>query len=194
MPREELTQVFVALAIALESIHQSLDSVWYVGGSATIADRARDGSKFANASANAEIIGIDHLSVLLDLFPFKTDVGDPVLPAAIRAAGDIDAKLLLESGNALVQFVGEPASEAFCLSKREFAELSARAGDGGASERSGANRQTSGCQLAGDPDGVAIGNVHDDEILHHGIANVAVAVLVGKIGGKTKLIGRDAAA
>ena len=130
----------------------------------------------------------------LIFFAFEADVGDPVLAAAIGAAGDVDAELLLEAGDAVVELVGEPAGEAFGFGESEFAELGAGAGDGGASEGGGANRQSGGGEFAGDADGVAIGNVHDDEVLHHGVADVAVAVLVGKIGGEAELVGSDAAA
>ena len=46
---------------------------------------------FADGSADAEVEGVDHLAVLLDLLAFEADVGDPVLAAGVGAAGDVEA-------------------------------------------------------------------------------------------------------
>src|SRR5262249_42126229 len=146
---------FVALSIVGELIHQALDGIGNVGGGATIANRSRDRGKFANASADAEVIGVDHLAVLLDFLAFEADVGDPVLAAAIGAASDVDAKLLLEAGNAVVEFVCEPTRETLRFGERELAELGARASHCGASESGSANRQTCCGEFAGNADGVA---------------------------------------
>ena len=71
---------------------------------------------------------------MLDLLAFDADVGDPVLSATVGAAGDVEAKLLVELRQALFKFVDKPAGEALGLRDGELAELRAGAGDGAAPE------------------------------------------------------------
>ena len=73
-----------------------------------------------------------------------------MLAAAIGAAGDVDAELLLEAGDAVVELGGEPTGEAFGFGEREFAKLGSGAGDGGASESGGAHRQSGGGEFTSD--------------------------------------------
>jgi hypothetical protein len=43
----------------------------------------------AHRSAEAEVVGVGELAFVLDLLAFDADVGDPVLAAAVGAAGDV---------------------------------------------------------------------------------------------------------
>ena len=117
---------------------ETLDCVGHIGGGAAVAYRTGDGGEFAYAATDAEIVGVDHFAVDLDFLTFEADVGDPVLAAAVGAAGDVDAELLLEAGEAIVEFTGEPAREAFGFGERELAEFGAGASDRGAGESRGA--------------------------------------------------------
>ena len=134
-------------------------------GGAAIANGARDGSELADASADAEVIGVDHFAVLLDLFAFEADVGDPVLSAAIGAAGDVHAKLLIEPRDAFVEFIHEPAGKALGLGDGKFAELGAGAGDGTAPEVGSLHVQANLAEFAQQFAGFAVRNVHEDKIL-----------------------------
>ena len=63
----------------------------------------------ADSAADAEVVGVDELAVVLDLLAFDADVGDPVLAAAVGAAGDVELELLVEAGQALFELLDEPA-------------------------------------------------------------------------------------
>ena len=113
---------------------QALDGFGHERRGAAIADRARDGGVLADRSAEAEVVGVGQLALVLDLLAFEADVGDPVLAAAVGAAGDVELELLVELGQALFELVDEPAGEALGLGDGELAELGAGAGDGAAPE------------------------------------------------------------
>src|SRR5882757_9328673 len=123
MPREKATQIFAGRALLVEFAQQSLDGVRHIRRCATVSNRSRNGCELTNASANAKVVGIDHPPILLDLLAFNADVRDPVLPAAIRAPGDVQLELLLKAGQALVQFFCEPTRKALRLSKRQFTKF-----------------------------------------------------------------------
>src|SRR5580704_3550527 len=194
MARKELAEIFFRSAIFVELLEETLDRVGDIGGGAAVAYRPGDRGEFAYASADAEIVGIDHFAVELDFFALEADVGDPVLAATVGAAGDIDAELLLEAGDAVVEFAGEPARETFGFGESELAEFGASAGDRGACECGGANRQARSREFASNPDGVLVWDVYDHEILHDRVADVAVAVAVGQVGGESELCWGDASA
>ena len=127
-------QILFGLALGEVVAQQALDGFRHQRRGAAIADRARDGSVLADRSAEAEVEGVGELALVLDLLAFDADVGDPVLAAAIGAAGDVQAELLVELRQALFEFVDEPAGEALGLSDGQLAELGAGAGDGAAPE------------------------------------------------------------
>src|SRR5882762_1727376 len=115
MPSEKATQIFAGRALFVEFAQQSLNSVRDVGSSATVSNRSRNRRKLAHAAAYAEVVGIHHAPVLLDLLAFNADVRNPVLPAAIRAAGDVQLELFLKSGQPLIEFLCQPARKALRL-------------------------------------------------------------------------------
>jgi hypothetical protein len=88
----------------------------------------------ADRSADAEVEGVDHLAVLLDLLAFEADVGDPALAAGVGAAGDVQLDLLVEAGQPLFHLADQPLRERLGLGDRQLAELGAGAGDGAAPE------------------------------------------------------------
>ena len=90
----------------------------------------------AYGSAQAEVVRVGQLAFVLDLLAFHADVGDPVLAAAIRAAGHIQPELLIELRQPLFQFVHQPARKALGLGDGQLAEFRARAGHRAAPERS----------------------------------------------------------
>src|SRR5205823_5509084 len=127
---EELAQVLVRLPAGLVLAQQALDRGGDLRRRAAIPDLPRHALELAQRTAQEEIVGVDHPAVHLHLLPFDADVRDPVLAAAIRAAGDVDLQVLVEAGEALVQLLHEPAGEALRLRDGEFAELRSGAGNG----------------------------------------------------------------
>ena len=194
MAGEEVLERLGGFALSMEEIEEARDGVGDFISGATIADGTGDRGELADASADAEIIGIDHLAARFDFFAFDADVGNPVLAAGIGAAGDVKAELFLIVGETVFEFIGEPAGEGFGFGEGEFAEFGAGAGDGAASEGRGLNGKAGGSEF-GDNDGdVGFGDVDKEKILHEGVADVAVAIALSEIGGEVKLRGSDASA
>ena len=88
----------------------------------------------ADRSAQTEVIGVGELALVLDLLALDADVGDPVLSAAVGAAGDVQPELLIEFGQPLFKLIDEPARKALGLGDGQLAEFRARAGDSAAPE------------------------------------------------------------
>ena len=57
----------------------------------------------AHCSAEAEVVRIGQLAFVLDLLAFDADVGNPVLAAAVGAAGHMQLELLIELRQPLFQ-------------------------------------------------------------------------------------------
>src|SRR6185369_5176728 len=189
MPRQQLTQVLVSTATIVEFTEQALDGVRNVGGRATVTDRPGDGCKFADAAADAEVVGVDHLAIYFCFFAFEADVGNPMLTATVRASGDVQAYLFLKAGDAVVQLLGEPAGEAFGFSQSQFAELRAGAGDGAASKCGSADRKSGGGEFGCHSSSVLVRDVYDQQVLHHGVADVTVGIAIAQIGCQAQLLG-----
>ena len=113
---------------------QALDRFGDKRCGAAVSNGARDGRVLADCSAETEVVSVGQLALELDFLAFHADVGNPMLSAAIGAAGDMELELLVKLRQALFKFIDEPAREAFCLSDCELAELRACAGDCAAPE------------------------------------------------------------
>src|SRR5262249_36429472 len=148
-----------------------------------------DRSKLAEGSTHTEVISVDHLAVGFDLFALDADVRDPVLAAAIGAAGDVQLDLLLKRGKAILKFLREPSGKALGLGEGEFAELGAGAGDSAAGERRSLNRKPGQVEFLRDGRGVLLRHIGDEQILHDGGAQKAVGVAISKIGSRSELVG-----
>ena len=111
---------------------ETFDGFGDVRGGGAVADGPGGSGVAADGAAYAEEEGVHEGSVLLDLFAFEADVGDPVLAAGVGAAGDVELDLLIEGGKALLHFFDEPFGEGFGFGDGELAELGAGAGDGAA--------------------------------------------------------------
>src|SRR5208282_5695082 len=103
MAREESPQTFAVLTALVETLEETLDGIGNIRGGATITDRPRDRGELADASPNAEVICVDHPAIHFDFLAFDADVGDPMLAAAVWAAGNVDSKLFLKVGEALFE-------------------------------------------------------------------------------------------
>ena len=122
----------------------------------------------ADGAADAEVEGVDHLAVLLDLLAFEADVGDPVLAAGVGAAGDVEADLLVEAGETLFELGDEPLVEGLGLGDGELAELGAGAGDGSAPEGGDVDVEAECVELDDEAGGLAVGHVDDEDVLADG--------------------------
>jgi hypothetical protein len=69
----------------------------------------------ADAAADAEVVGINHLAAGPDFLSFNANVGDPVLPAGIGATGNVETKFVLKVGETLFQLLGKPAGKGLCF-------------------------------------------------------------------------------
>src|SRR5260370_6124972 len=106
-----------------------LVSIGHLGGGATVSDWPGDRGELANRAADAEVVGVHHATVHFDFLAFKADVGDPMLAATVRASGDVQLQLLIETGDAIFERLDEPASEAFRFGKSELAKFRPGASD-----------------------------------------------------------------
>src|SRR6266852_451862 len=145
-----------------------------------------------DGAADAEVVRIHHRAVHLDLLALDPEVGDPVLPTAVRTTRNVDPELLVEPRQALLEGLDEPAREALRLGERQLAELGARARDGAAPERRGLEREAGGLELARQRVSALAADVRDQEILHAGGPERTRAVAVGQVGHCLHLIRRDA--
>src|SRR5216683_665658 len=192
--REKSPQILSGYALLVEFTQQPLDGVRHFRRRAAITDGPCDRRKLAHAATNAEVIRVDHPAIDFQLFAFDADVRDPVLAAAIRASGDVQLELLLKPRQALIELFGEPARETFRFCERQFAKFRARARNRAARESGSAHRQAHRGQLAGDSRSMLVGYIHDQQVLHDGVAEMPVCVPIGEIGSGTQLLRRYAPA
>src|SRR6185437_6590551 len=136
-----LAEVFAGLPVGEVGAEEFLDGFGAVFGGGAETDRTARSGIFADRAADAEVEGIDHLAVLLDLLAFEADIGDPVLAAGVGAACDVQPDLLVETGKTVFHLADEPLGETHGFGDGELAELGAGAGDGAAEERRGLDAQ-----------------------------------------------------
>src|ERR1700721_2747565 len=95
----------------------------------------------AHAAADTEIIGVHHGAVMLDLLAFDAHVGDPVLAAAIGAAGYGELQLLIELRQPNLHLLHQPPRKSFRLGNCQLAELGPGASNGATPEVGSVNSQ-----------------------------------------------------
>jgi hypothetical protein len=186
-------EVFAFAAVCEIPAEEALDGLGAVFGGGAVADLAGDVGVLAYGPADAEVEGVDHLAVLLDLLAFEADVGDPALTAGVGAAGDVKSNLLVEAGKALLEIGDEPLVEGLGLGDGELAELGAGAGDGSAEECGGVDVQAEGVELDDEAGNLVVRDVGDENVLADGGAEVAVTVFVGEVGEGDELIAGETA-
>ena len=148
----------------------------------------------AERTADAEVVGVDRLAVDLELLAFDPEVGDPVLAATVGASGDVKFQVLIEAGQAVVEFFDQPARKALRFGDGELAELGAAAGNGPRKNGDAANGKSDGGEFFGESLGILLRHVDDEQVLHVRGAQVAVSKTFREFGGSLHLIGADAAA
>src|SRR5580693_3616717 len=162
---------------------QAFEGCWNLGGRNTITNRATDGGMLAYGSADTEVKGVHHFSFVLDLLSFQTDVGDPVLAAAVGAAGHMQLELLVEAGEASFQFFNEPPREALCFADGKLAEFGAGAGNCPAPECRALHVQSNLVELACQLSGSMVRNIDEEQILHDRRTELAIAEAFSKFRG-----------
>ena len=140
MTGKKAPQILTRPAIGEVAAQQAFDGFRDLGREAAKSDRPRNRLIQAERTAQAEVVGVHHVAVDLDLLAFDSDVGDPVLSATVGAAGDVQFQVLIKSGQAFFQFFHQPARKAFRLGDGQLAELRTAAGDGSAPKRRPAHR------------------------------------------------------
>src|ERR1700745_2036880 len=127
MAREELPQIFVGSPVLEIGALSPFDGIGHFGGKAPISNRTGNRLMEPDCAANAKVVGILHAVADPDLFAFDPDVGDPMLAATVRAPSHMQFQVLLEAGQAVFQFLDQPAGESLRLRDRKLAEFRATA-------------------------------------------------------------------
>ena len=115
----------------------------------------------AHRTAEAEIVGIGQLAFMLDLLALDADVGNPVLSATVRAAGNMQPELLVKLRQALFELIHEPTRETLGLSDGELAEFCSGAGYRAAPEGRCLDMQANLFQLARQFRGLMVRNIYE---------------------------------
>src|SRR5215469_423590 len=183
MAREELPQVFARFAQELVVAKQAFDRLRDLARRAAVSDGPCNRLVLADGAADAEVIRVDQLAVLLDFLAFKTEVGDPVLAATVRASRDMQLQVLLEARQALIQLFCEPARERLGLGDGDLAELSTGAGDDAAAKWRAFDRQSCQRQAVSDMGNMLPWHIGDQQVLHVGGAELTSGVAFAKVGG-----------
>src|ERR1700760_3147919 len=102
---------------------------------------------------------------MLDFFAFKADVGNPMLAAAIRAAGHVQLQLLIELRNPFLDLFDQPARKALRLRNSKLAELRAGAGNRAAPEGRALHAEASFFDFAGQFSSIFCRYVDEDQVL-----------------------------
>src|SRR5580700_7167594 len=193
MPRQKKPQILVCFSVLVESGQQPLDGIGNIRGGAAIANRPGDRSNLAEASADTEVVGVYHPAIYFDFFSLNADVGDPMLPATIWAASDVESQPFLKIGKPLFEFLREPSRKTLCFRQCELAKFRSRAGHGSACEHRGLDRKSSSSKLVRNRARVSLCHVDDQQILHGGRTGVAVRVAICQIRRRAQLLRRNTA-
>ena len=190
MAREVGAEVLAWFAFLEVTGQQSFESCWNLGGRNTITNGATDGGMFAYGSAYTEVKGVHHFSFVFDLLAFQANVSDPVLAAAVGAAGYMQLELLVEAGQTFFELLNEPPREALGLANGKLAELGAGAGNCPAPEGRALDMQSYLFELACQFSGFSLRNIDEEQILHDRRTELAVAEAFSKLRGRGELISR----
>src|SRR5262245_6496834 len=112
MAGAELPEILPGPPLLEIRAQQALDGGGHLRGRNAHALGPREAPVLPHRPADRELVRIHHVAIHPRLLAIEPDVGDPVLAAAVRAAGDVDPQMLLEAGQALLQTLHEPAREA----------------------------------------------------------------------------------
>src|SRR5271167_1446302 len=92
---EKMPKILARRAIGEIRSQQPFDGLGNLGRGATKPHSPRDFLIEPERSTQAEVIGVHHVSADLDLLAFDSDVGDPVLSAAVRTTRHMQFQMLI---------------------------------------------------------------------------------------------------
>ena len=112
------------------------------GTSSPARGSRRDGraAVLPEPAADEEVEAFHLHAALVEQHALKPDVGDRMLPARVRASGDVELDRVGESGQPILELLREANAEQLRLRERELAVLAARARRGAALERRAVER------------------------------------------------------
>src|SRR5580658_9126415 len=122
-------QVFTRVASLQVATEQPFQRIRHFGCQAAVPNWPGDLLMQAYRAADAKVVSVFELAPMLDLLAFDADVGDPMLSAAIGAAGHVQLQLLVEARQPHLEFVNNPAGKALGFGNGQFAEFTASAGN-----------------------------------------------------------------
>src|SRR5208283_2090462 len=186
--QEPGAQVLFRQAAGEVVAEQTLDRFRHQRRGAAIAYRACDGSVLAHRSAEAEVIRVGELALVLDFFALDADVGDPVLSAAIGAAGDVQPELLVKRGQPLFELIHDPACKALGFRDGQLAKLRAGAGDRATPERRTIDMKADLPKFPRQFCCLVVGNVDQEQVLRDSGAQRSASEALGKFGGGLQLL------
>src|SRR6266571_9434152 len=191
---EEFPQILSGQSLLKIALQKTLNRVRNFTRQTPVADWTSNRLMQTDCTADAEVVGILEPSSDFNFLAFNPNVCDPVLPAAVRAAGDVKLEVLLESGQAFFKLFHQPASKTLRFGNGQLAEFRPAAGDCATPKWRGPHSQTDSFQSLRQLLHIAIGDIHDEQILHVRRAQFAASKLFGEIGGPPHLFSRDSAA
>src|SRR5438477_4289228 len=175
VPRKELTYIFIRATLVEIMPKQSLNRVRYFARQATISNRTCNRLVETDCAADAEVVSILHAVAYFNLLAFDTDVGDPVLPAAVRTPSDMQLQVLLKTGQAFFKFFHQPARKRLGLSDGKLAEFRPAARHGAAPESRTLHWKARAGEFFREYVHVLAWNIDDQQVLHVGGTNFAAS-------------------
>ena len=107
---------------------QLLERVGDIVGRRAEPEAPRNAAAGTDTAADEEVEPFDLLAAAGDENSLKADIGDPMLPARIRAAGHVQLDDMIERREAVVELARQTNAELLGLGDRKLAELAAGAG------------------------------------------------------------------
>src|SRR5579863_1774473 len=98
--RKETAQILSRFTLRQILTEQPFECVRNIGCRAAVADGPRGGLMQAQRATHAEVVGVHHLTVDLQLLALDADIGNPVLAATVRASRNVQLHVLIEPGQA----------------------------------------------------------------------------------------------
>src|SRR5437763_7085352 len=110
---EEFPQILSGQSLLKIALQKTLNRVRNFTRQTPVADWTSNRLMQTDCTADAEVVGILEPSSDFNFLAFNPNVCDPVLPAAVRAAGDVKLEVLLESGQAFFKLFHSQRAKLF---------------------------------------------------------------------------------
>src|SRR5205809_1351083 len=185
---EEFPQILSGQSLLKIALQKTLNRVRNFTRQTPVADWTSNRLMQTDCTADAEVVGILEPSSDFNFLAFNPNICDPVLPAAVRAAGDVKLEVLLESGQAFFKLFHQPASKTLRFGNGQLAEFRPAARDGTTPKWRATHSQTGSFQSLRQYLHVATGNVDDQQVLHVGCAPLTGSKLFPQTGGLPHLL------